>query len=78
MILREALIPINNLLHNGLVPRDRDPQTSLMALAEPYVRTLVAGQVEGTSDAKPRDLACFLTFYTQLYSHDAGGSSTSQ
>jgi site-specific recombinase XerD len=30
----------------------------------------VAGQAEGTVDAKQRDLACFLTFYTQLYGHD--------
>jgi integrase/recombinase XerD len=41
-----------------------------MALAEQYFRTQVAGQAEGTVDAKQRDLACFLTFYTQLYGHD--------
>jgi hypothetical protein len=34
-----------------------------MALAEHYFRTQVAGQAEGTVDAKQRDLACFLTFY---------------
>jgi hypothetical protein len=59
----EALIPANNLQHNVLAPRIRDPQTSLIALAEHYFRTQVAGQAEGTVDAKPRDLACFLTFY---------------
>jgi hypothetical protein len=42
----------------------------LLALAERYFRTQVAGQAEGTVDAKQRDLACFLTFYTQLYGHD--------
>jgi site-specific recombinase XerD len=41
-----------------------------MALAEHYLRTQVAGQAEGTVDAKQRDLACFLRFYTQLYGHD--------
>jgi integrase/recombinase XerD len=41
-----------------------------MALAEHYFRTQVAGQAEGTVDAKQRDLSCFLTFYTQLYGHD--------
>jgi hypothetical protein len=35
-----------------------------MTLAEHYFRTQVAGQAEGTVDAKQRDLACFLTFYT--------------
>jgi hypothetical protein len=30
----------------------------------------VAGQVEGTVDAKERDLACFLSFSVQLYDHD--------
>ena len=41
-----------------------------MALAERYFRTQVAGQAEGTVDAKQRDLACFLSFYSQLYGHD--------
>jgi hypothetical protein len=41
---------------------ERDPQTRLMALAEQYFRTQVAGQAEGTVDAKQRDLAYFLTF----------------
>jgi integrase/recombinase XerD len=66
----EALIPAHNLQHKVLVPRTRDPQMSLMALAEQYFRTQVAGQAEGTVDAKQRDLACFLNFYTQLYGHD--------
>jgi hypothetical protein len=35
-----------------------------MALAEQYFRTQVAGQAEGTVDAKQRDFACFLSFYT--------------
>jgi integrase/recombinase XerD len=41
-----------------------------MALAERYFLTQVAGQAEGTIDAKQRDLACFLQFYVQLYGHD--------
>jgi hypothetical protein len=52
------------------MPRTRDPQTSLLALAERHFRTQVAGQAEGTVDAKQRDLACFLSFYTQRYGHD--------
>jgi hypothetical protein len=70
MTSREALIPANNLQHKVLVVSERAPQTSLMALAEQYFRTQVAGQAEGTVDAKQRDLACFLSFYTQLYGHD--------
>jgi hypothetical protein len=30
----------------------------------------VAGQAEGTVDAKQRDLACVLSFDVQLYDHD--------
>jgi hypothetical protein len=41
-----------------------------MTLAERYFLTQVAGQAEGTTDAKQRDLACFLHFYMQLYGHD--------
>jgi site-specific recombinase XerC len=70
MTPRDALIPANNLQHKVLAPRTRDPQTNLMVLAEQYFRTQVAGQAEGTVDAKQRDLACFLSFYTQLYGHD--------
>jgi site-specific recombinase XerD len=66
----DALIPVNNLQHKVVAPRTRDPQTSLLALAEQYFRTQVAGQADGTVDAKQRDLACFITFYTQLYGHD--------
>jgi hypothetical protein len=66
----DTLAPRNNLQHKVLTRRTRDPQTSLMALAEQYFRTQVAGQAEGTVDAKQRDLACFLSFYTQLYGHD--------
>jgi hypothetical protein len=66
----EGLIPVNNLQHKVLAPRTRDPQLSLMALAEQYFRTQVAGQAEGTVDAKQRDLSCFLIFYTQIYGHD--------
>jgi site-specific recombinase XerD len=66
----DALSPVNNLQHKVVATVARDPQTSLMALAEQYFRTQVAGQAEGTVDAKQRDLACFLTFYTQLYGHD--------
>jgi site-specific recombinase XerD len=70
MTPREALIPAHNLQQNVLAVSERDPQTRLMALAEQYFRTQVAGQAEGTVDAKQRDLACFLTFYEQLYGHD--------
>jgi hypothetical protein len=66
----DALILVQNLQHKVLAPLACDPKTSLMTLAEQYFRTQVAGQAEGTVDAKPRDLACFLTFYTQLYGHD--------
>jgi integrase/recombinase XerD len=70
MTPREALIPANNLQHKVVAVSERAPQTRLMALAEQYFRTPVAGQADGTVDAKQRDLACFLTFYTQLYGHD--------
>jgi hypothetical protein len=60
----EALILAKNLQHKVVTTAARDPQTSLMALAEQYFRTQVAGQAEGTVDAKQRDLACFLSFYT--------------
>jgi hypothetical protein len=66
----DALIPMNNFQLMVVAPRTRDSQTSLMALAERYFRTQVAGQAEGTVDAKQGDLACFLTFYAQLYGHD--------
>lgn len=66
----ETLAPLNNLQHKVLAPVRRDPHVSLLALAEQYFRTQVAGQAEGTVDAKQRDLACFLRFYTQLYGHD--------
>jgi integrase/recombinase XerD len=65
-----ALLPVNNLQHKVMATVTRDPQMSLMVLAGQYFRTQVAGQAEGTVDAKQRDLACFLTFYTQLYGHD--------
>src|SRR5215510_1163557 len=70
MTANEALIPAHNLQHNVLAVAERDPQMRLLALAEQYFRTQVAGQADGTVDAKQRDLACFLTFYTQLYGHD--------
>jgi hypothetical protein len=66
----ETLAPRNNLHHKALTHRTRDPQASLMVLTEQYFRTQVAGQAEGTVDAKQRDLACVLRFYTQLYGHD--------
>jgi integrase/recombinase XerD len=66
----DALVPLNNLQHNVLATVARDPQTSLMTIAERYFRTQVAGQAEGTVDAKQRDLACFFQFYVQLYGHD--------
>lgn len=45
---------------------------SLVALAERYFRTQVAGQAAGTIDAKQRDLGCFVNFYIALYGHDDG------
>jgi integrase/recombinase XerD len=66
----DALIPVNNLQHKVVAPVARDPNTSLMALAERYFRTQVAGQAEGTVDAKQRDLTCLLNFYVKLYGHD--------
>jgi integrase/recombinase XerD len=65
-----ALMLVYNLQHKVLAKAARDPRTSLLALVDQYFRTQVAGQAEGTVDAKQRDLACFLTFYTQLYGHD--------
>jgi hypothetical protein len=41
-----------------------------MPLTEPYVRTQVAGQAEGTVDGKPRDLACFLRFAVKVSGQD--------
>jgi hypothetical protein len=66
----QALIPVQNLQHNVLAPLTKDPKTSLRALAEQYFRTQVAGQAEGTVDAKQLDLACFLNFHVKLYGHD--------
>jgi site-specific recombinase XerD len=66
----EALLPGKNPGHHGVPRVARDPHTSLTALAERYFRRQVAGQAVGTQDAKRRDLACFLHFYTQLYGHD--------
>jgi integrase/recombinase XerD len=66
----DTLAPRNNLQHKVPTRQIHDPQTSLLALAERYFRMQVAGQAEGTVDAKQRDLACFLRFYTQLYGHD--------
>jgi hypothetical protein len=62
----ETLAPRNNLQHNVVALVERDPHVSLLALAERYFRTQVAGQAEGTVDAKQRDLACFLRFGTVL------------
>ena len=58
----DALIRVDHLQHNGVARRERDPQSGLSALAKPYLRTQVAGQAEGTLDAKSRDLARFLQF----------------
>lgn len=65
-----GLIPVHNLRHNVPVRAGRAKAESLFALAEQYFRMQVAGQAEGTVDAKQRDLACFLNFYTKLYGHD--------
>ena len=64
------LIPMKNVGHKVLAPGAREPSTGLRAFAERYFRIQVAGQAEGTQDAKRRDLACFLQFYVQLYGHD--------
>jgi site-specific recombinase XerD len=66
----DILAPPNNLQRKVPTRQIHDPQTSLLALAEQYFRMQVAGQTEGTVDAKQRDLACFLRFYTQLSGHD--------
>jgi hypothetical protein len=64
----EAFLPERNLRHNVPALQQQDETTRLIALAERYFRTQVAGQVEGTIDAKQRDLACFRQFYVQLFS----------
>ena len=53
----QELMPAYNLTHNVSVMQKRDSGTSLIAMAEQYCRTQVAGQAEGTMDAKQRDLA---------------------
>ena len=70
MMWEETLLPAKNPGYNGVASVARDPHTSLTALAERYFLTQVAGQAEGTQDAKRRDLACYLHFYTQRYRHD--------
>jgi integrase/recombinase XerD len=67
---KEALIPAQNPGHNVVARGARDQYPSLTTLAERYFLTQVAGQADGTQDAKRRDLACFLHFYTRLYGHD--------
>src|SRR5882724_2731416 len=66
----DAMIPANNLQRNVLTSVACDPKSSLMALAEQYFRTQVAGQADGLVDANQGDLACFLNFYVKLYGHD--------
>lgn len=66
----EMFLPVRNLRHNVIPRPPRDDTTSLLALADRYFVTQVAGQAEGTIDAKQRDLACFLQFYVQVYGHD--------
>ncbi|MGE4091321.1 MAG: tyrosine-type recombinase/integrase [Candidatus Binatia bacterium] len=65
-----GLIRAKNLRHNVSVPATRGQVVSLLTLVEQYFRTQVAGQAAETVDAKQRDLACFLNFYTKLYGHD--------
>ena len=64
---KETLLPAKKPGYNGIA---QDRHTSLTALAQRYFLTQVSGQAEGTRDAKRRDLACFLQFYTQRYGHD--------
>jgi site-specific recombinase XerD len=66
----KGLIPTSNLRYNVSVPAQQAETDSLFVLAERYFRSQVAGQAEGTVDAKQRDLACFFNFYTKLYGHD--------
>ena len=64
-----ALVPRNNLQHN--VPAQiTQAKHSLVALAELYFRSQVAGQAPGTIEAKRRDLGRFVAFFVKLYGHD--------
>jgi Uncharacterised ACR, YggU family COG1872 len=62
--------PIAGAANDACLRLLADLRRVLMALAEQYFRTQVAGQAEGTVDAKQRDLACFFNFYVKLYGHD--------
>jgi hypothetical protein len=46
-----ALIPTHNLEQRVVAMVARHPKRTLMTLTEPYVRTQVAGQAEGTVSA---------------------------
>lgn len=58
-----------NLEHNVPALRER-AKRSLESLIRLYGITQVAGQAEGTIEAKARDLRRFLSFYRDLYGHD--------
>jgi hypothetical protein len=70
MMWKKALLPAKNPGHHGVARGTRDPHISVTALAERYFLTQVSGQAEDTQDAKRRDFACFLHFYTQVCGHD--------
>jgi hypothetical protein len=68
MIWTEVLLlPAKNPQYHGV---SRVPHTTLTALAKRYFCTQMAGQAEGTQDAKPLDLAYFLHCSTQPYGRD--------
>ncbi len=64
-----ALIVVNNSGHNVSALRE-EAQHSLVALANLYYHTQVAGRSEATADAKRRDLTRLLDFYQGLFHHD--------
>lgn len=66
---RASSPPARNPEHNVAALRARSTR-SLEALIRLYGVTQVAGQAEGTVEAKARDLKRFLSFYRDLYGHD--------
>jgi len=68
-VVAAELIPRKNPGHKVPALRKRSSQ-SLLALAELYFKTEVAGSAPGTVDAKRRDLERFLSYYLELYGHD--------
>jgi hypothetical protein len=52
MMANGKLLPAKNLGQNVVARVDHGPHTGLTAVAERYLLTQVAGQAEGTQDAK--------------------------